>query len=157
MGIDPLVMTQTLAFLTRDGWRPGMGDPTFSAWLIVFCYFLSAAVCAWALRVARAGAKLSHEYPSDRRRVCRARAYRASFLFWAMLVGVFVFLGVNKQLDLQTWLTEIGRRVALAQGWYGQRRAVQAGLVIALAVGGLATLAVLLRNAKSRIVKEATP
>ena len=48
-------------------------------------------------------------------------------------------LGVNKQLDLQTWFTQTGRDLALAQGWYLQRRLVQEVFIIALTLGGLAS------------------
>jgi len=43
----------------------------------------------------------------------------------------FLALGINKQLDLQTALTEAGRVLARYQGWYEQRQFVQL-VVIAL-------------------------
>ncbi len=55
------------------------------------------------------------------------------------------FLGVNKQIDLQTWLTEVGRRMAMAQGWYEQRATVQTIFVLTVAVTGVVTLSVLLK------------
>jgi hypothetical protein len=42
-------------------------------------------------------------------------------------------LGINKQLDLQTALTELGRVLALSQGWYEQRQVVQFWFIAALA------------------------
>lgn len=50
---------------------------------------------------------------------------------WLMLV-----LGLNKQLDLQSLLTEVGRALARAEGWYGQRRVVQ-GWFIALILAAM--------------------
>jgi hypothetical protein len=43
-------------------------------------------------------------------------------------------LGVNKQLDLQTLLGDVGRSVSTAQGWYDKRRAVQAVFVLVFAI-----------------------
>ena len=39
---------------------------------------------------------------------------------------VLLFLGVNKQLNLQTLMIVLGRRAALAGGWFQSRRFVQA-------------------------------
>lgn len=57
------------------------------------------------------------------------------------LVAAFVMAGlcVNKQLDLQSLLTDLGRVVARHRGWYDQRREVQKWFVIA-ALGGAGSL-----------------
>ena len=52
-------------------------------------------------------------------------------------------LGVNKQLDLQTLLTEVGRGMAKAQGWYPMRQRYQDVFLGSVAVAGLAVLVVL--------------
>jgi hypothetical protein len=58
-----------------------------------------------------------------------------------LVVTLFVFfLGVNKQLDLQTWVTEAGRTVTRKQGWYEQRRVIQMWFVAGVAVTGLGLL-----------------
>ena len=112
--------------------------------------------CAWALRVARAGAKLAADYPGENRRARnRSAAYRASFAFWALLMVLFVFLGLNKQIDLQTWLTDVGRRMAQAQGWYDQRAQVQAVFIGAVAVTGLSLLAFLLDRTRELLPRHA--
>jgi len=49
---------------------------------------------------------------------------------------VLLLLGINKQLDLQTALTEIGRMMARSEGWYGMRRAVQLVFILGVAVFG---------------------
>ena len=142
---DLAVAMPTFAVLTADGWRPGIGDPTVIGWLLVACYLTTAVLCAWALRVARIGARTAAEFPGpDRRFRDRTAAYRASFRFWALLVGASVLLGLNKQLDFQMWLTEVGRDVAIEQGWIHQRRQVQSFLVGLVALGGLTTLGSLL-------------
>jgi hypothetical protein len=45
--------------------------------------------------------------------------------FWLMITVLMLFLGVNKQLDLQSLFAEVGRQISLAQGWYPNRRIVQ--------------------------------
>jgi hypothetical protein len=40
---------------------------------------------------------------------------------WATISILFLGLGINKQLDLQSALTEAGRILAIEQGWYGPR------------------------------------
>jgi hypothetical protein len=47
-------------------------------------------------------------------------------------------LGINKQLDLQTALTEAGRVLAHVQGWYQQRELVQLAFIAVVAVTRLA-------------------
>lgn len=104
-------------------WRPGIGDPTPLGWLTVAAYFVAAAAC-W--RTAR-------------------RDGRGP---WLVIALALVLLGINKQLDLQTALTELGRALARAQGWYEQRRTVQAGFIVALTLAGASLLAALLRSAR---------
>jgi hypothetical protein len=87
-------------------WRPTIGDPTFMGWFTVASYF----ACAVPTLIAA----LSHQ-KTDRR----------SFCFWNIVSVLMVLLAINKQLDLQSLLTEIGRQIAKHQGWMEQRRAVQ--------------------------------
>jgi hypothetical protein len=47
---------------------------------------------------------------------------------------LFCALGINKQLDLQTALTELGRVVASRQGWYDARQIVQVRFIIGVAM-----------------------
>ncbi len=123
----------------------GIGDPTIAGWIIAASYLAVAALCAWAVRVTQIGAKMAAVWTGpERRQRDRAAAYLASLLFWALLVMLFVFLSLNKQIDLQTWLTDVGRRIAKAQGWHDQRAAIQTFFVVAVATGSLVTLSVLL-------------
>lgn len=57
--------------------------------------------------------------------------------FWLAMTLIMGALGLNKQLDLQTWLTEIGRDLALEYGWYARRRLVQAIFIGTLVLGGI--------------------
>lgn len=61
-------------------------------------------------------------------------------MFWLLLGGFLLLLGINKQLDLQSLFTQIGRDLALAQGWYNQRTRVQFIFIGALAFIGFASL-----------------
>lgn len=138
-------LSTTLADVTASGWRPRMADTTVPGTLIVAFYLITAIACAWAMSVARIGALMAKEYRSvERRKHDRTVAYRASFLFWALLTLCMVILGVNKHLDLESWLTEFGRTIALSQGWYETRSSVQRPLVAGVAGFGLISLAVLL-------------
>ena len=58
-----------------------------------------------------------------------------------MLLLGMVALGINKQLDLQSALTEMARILALEQGWYGDRRRYQEAFIVAVPVVGLTALA----------------
>ena len=113
-------MTTLEAIATDLGWRPGIGDPTLMGWLTVLAYFGSALACA---RAARA----------DRRD-------RVGPAFWWTFAAGLACLGFNKQLDLQTALTGIGRALAKEQGWYERRRGVQLAFVAAVGVAALAGL-----------------
>lgn len=110
-----------LAFTDGDVWRPGIGDPSVMGWVTVFAYFAVAVLC---LRCARQAS-----VPVRR---------HTEVVFWCGLATLLMLLGVNKQLDLQTWLTLTGRRIAVAQGWYEHRRIVQLffGLFVGLAAFG---------------------
>jgi hypothetical protein len=52
-----------------------------------------------------------------------------------------LLLGVNKQLDLQSALTALGRYVAREQGWYDRRQELQIVFIIVVAALGCAALA----------------
>lgn len=128
-----------LAIMTPDGWRPGIGDPTFMGWMTVCGYLLAFILCSRRFRVLL---HMNDSFP-------RIKAK----LLWSGLALILLALGVNKQLDLQTWLTAFGRALAREQGWYEQRRFVQIIFVIGITVilcGGLAMIAVHLPLASRR-------
>jgi len=106
-------------------WSPGIGDPTLVGWVTVGLYFVAACLC---LLIAR-------------RQGARSRG--SERLFWWGLCALLVLLGINKQLDLQTALTELGRSWSRNQGWYEYRHKVQRAFILAVglcaigAIGGL--------------------
>lgn len=122
-------MPLPLAEVVRGTWRPGIGDPTAFGWATVAAYALAALACAFAARRDRG-----------------ARPAR----FWGVLACGLVLLGINKQLDLQSLITTMGRRAIQTGGLYAYRRAYQLLYVAAVGVAGvlaLGTLAWLSRGA----------
>jgi uncharacterized MnhB-related membrane protein len=76
------------------------------------------------------------------------RRYRSTALpreriFWALAAATMLAMGVNKQLDIQTTLTDIGRTWAREGGWYEQRRAVQEVFVLMVTISMAAVSAAL--------------
>ncbi|QIE57402.1 isopropylmalate isomerase [Pikeienuella piscinae] len=98
-------------------WSPGIGDPTLIGWFTVAAYFVAAALAIRTTMMLRAGGGARD---------------RAEFTFWVGTCIALILLGFNKQLDLQSLLTALGRCVAQIDGWYQQRRAMQAGFIIAI-------------------------
>lgn len=97
-----------------------MNDPGFMGWMTVGCYFLTSVLCfrqLWRLKCHR-----------------RQAAGRPAILLWSGLSLLFCALGVSKQLDLHNLLTGLGRSLAHTQGWYDQRRAVQAVFIALMAL-----------------------
>ncbi len=117
-----------LAIMTDDAWRPGIGDPTFFGWLIVLGYFAAAALCLRAWKYERRIMSSRWTAPREPR-------------FWLLLAVVMFLLGINKQLDLQSLLTDVGRKLARSQGWYEERARVQKAFIAGLAGLGLAIMA----------------
>ena len=126
---------------TEEGWSPGIGDPTLGGWITVAAY-LGAMGLAFHL-----GWSYQKTQPP--------RSLSRSALFWIFL-GIFLLaLGINKQLDLQTWFTEIGKKVAQNQGWYEKRRIVQAIFIILVAVIAAGSFFALLRLLKGNFRRHA--
>ncbi len=107
-------------------WRPGIGDPTVVGWLTVVAYAV-AAVLAW-------GACLRTRRMLD--------LPRGSREIWAVVAVLMLIMCVNKQLDLQSLVTDIGRVLAKRDGWYANRHTAQEhfieGIVVTAAALALA-------------------
>ncbi len=108
------------AAMQNDRWHMGIGDATVYGWVTVAVYVV-ALICA--LRQAHISKILG-----------------ANSTLWYYLALFLLFLGINKQLDLQSWLTQTMKDAAIEHGWYAHRRPVQAGFIIILGVGLLITL-----------------
>lgn len=116
-------------------WSPGIGDPSLIGWVTFGLYFIVALIC---LKSALVSSTEKHS----------TTLYSAKPLktFWLVLTFLLIFLGINKQLDLQTLLTQIGRNISLYQGWYEYRRPVQFIFILTIGLLGVTTLAFLIKT-----------
>ena len=100
-------------------WHPGIGDPSIMGWVTVAAYFgTSVLALLTALK-------------------CRRANVETGFRFWGLLAIFLLLLGINKQLDLQSFFTEIGRMLARDEGWYRERRSVQFVFVVIIGFAGV--------------------
>lgn len=109
---------EQILICTFERWSPKIGDPSVMGWVTVAMYLLAAVM---SLRVAVTG----------RYSLASTRRERA---FWIFLTVLMVLMAVNKQLDLQSFMTASGRCISKIQGWYKARRAVQQEFVLVLAL-----------------------
>src|SRR5712672_1995497 len=109
-------------------WTPGFHDPTALDWAITLGYLVAAGFCLYAWWTEKtAGA--------DARTHVRG--------FWLVVGIAMVLLGINKQLNFQTLLTDVGRGAAEQQGWYERRRTVQRLFVLGFTVVGITAVVAL--------------
>lgn len=124
-----------------DEWYPAIGDPSFMGWLTVAAYFVTAILC-W-----KAAIKARTSNPGS--------GSRKAANLWLLLFALLLCLGINKQLDLQTWFTVLGKKIAIEQGWYERRRVVQAFFVLMLSAGGLLLALLVWRSARGSLRQHA--
>ena len=112
-----IVIQNQFAFsATVDGrWHFGISDPTLFGGLTVLVYFVAVARCI----------KKSKE----------SKFFGGNYQFWLYLAAFLFLLGINKQLDLHGWFTEIMRDRAQTYGWYDYRLPVLIGCVSLLGLG----------------------
>jgi hypothetical protein len=96
-------------------WRPTIGDPSFMGWFTVAAYGFGVALAVLA---------------SSRYGVSNGKIHTREKWVWLGVSGVMAILCVNKQFDLQSLLTDIGRVLSRHQGWYEQRRGLQRLFVV---------------------------
>ena len=104
-------------------WRPGIGDPSLMGWLTVASYLACAVV---SLSAGWTGRRMGKDGG-----------------FWFSICILMILLGINKQLDLQSLFTEIGRQVASHQGWMEQRRLVQFWFIVCLGSAAILSFSLL--------------
>lgn len=110
----------------RHVWHPVIGDPDMISWIIVAGYALAAFFCFRAALHARAAPSIAPRF------------------IWSSFALLLLALAINKQLDLQTLVTDIGRRMARDGGWYAERRHYQREFIVALGIGVIVAMAVAL-------------
>lgn len=118
-----------LAAVEEGRWVPGIGDPSAMGWLTVAAYLVAAALSvAWA--------------------AVPGRGRGMPIAFAAMLL----LLAVNKQLDLQSWMTFEARGLLRQLDLYPHRRTLQVlfiATVAAAAVAGIAIASVAVRRRRA--------
>jgi hypothetical protein len=108
-------------FIKELRWEPTIGDPTPMGWFTVFAYAVAAVLAARVWRIKRES-------------------------MWLWVAIGMTGLCINKQLDLQSLFTAIGRVAAWHEGWFEQRRAFQKWFVLgALGISGVTGALVLWR------------
>lgn len=125
-------MLDSLKSCVFASWAPTIGDPTFMGWFTVGAYGATSVLAA----------------------LISFRKETVARTFWALLAVTLALLAANKQLDLQSSITAIGRCIAKLQGWYEQRRAVQFHFVVIISFLSLLislSIAVLLWRSLSKI------
>ena len=118
-----ILLTQSpyiLAATENGRWHAGIGDATIFGWITVALYLLAVARC-----VVKAVA---------------SKKFGGNYQFWLYLAAFLLLLSINKQLDLQSWLTELVKDNAVGNGWYKHRRPVQIAFIAALGLGMLIAL-----------------
>jgi hypothetical protein len=113
----------------------GAGNLSIVGWLTVILYFCAAIRC-WII---------AREIRSTTGNIEETKELRC----WSSMSAAFFALGVSKQLDLQTILTNTGRVIARFQGWYGQRQSAQIAFVAVIAIMSLIAAIVLVRWARN--------
>lgn len=107
-------------------WIPSIGDPTIIGWATVAVYFIVAVICLKAAFTSNLEKSIKN--------------------LWLFLTFFLIVLGINKQLDLQILLTQFGKGIAIEQGWYKNRRVVQAGFIILIGLTGITTLTFMIKT-----------
>ncbi|MES2660872.1 MAG: isopropylmalate isomerase [Verrucomicrobiota bacterium] len=94
-------------FLKELRWEPTIGDPSFMGWFTVAAYAVAALLAGrvWLL---------------SREKI------------WLFVAIGMVVLCVNKQLDLQSLVTAVGRVIAWHGGWFEDRRSYQKWIVLGI-------------------------
>lgn len=104
-------------------WTPTIGDPTFIGWFTTVAYFISAIL---SISI----------YFSVNTLFAESTRYQQK-IFWLLISFFLFFLCLNKQLDLQTLFTAVGRYYVAQFGWYQDRRAIQKIFVLSIILSSI--------------------
>lgn len=115
--------------IENNHWVPSIGDPTLIGWLTVAVYFIVALIFLKATVISK------NDNPIK--------------VLWGFLTLSLIFLGINKQLDLQTLFTLIGKSLAIEQGWYQYRKITQITFIVLVGLIGTTGLILLFKKYKS--------
>ena len=133
-------------FISQIYWRPRIGDASFMGWLTVAAYGLTAVLCLIAAfrQSTEAGGSQAVGVSG-----AEDKGGRLQHRLWLGISAVMFLLCLNKQLDLQSLLTNIGRIVANQGGWYEQRRTIQFWFVVAVGLASVAAFVFLAWKTRS--------
>ena len=95
-----------------------LSDPTLGGWLIELLYLIVSFSC----------------WRSSRKTVLNSASASYERHVWQAIAVLFFALCISRHFDLQTALTETGRRIAFLEGWYDQHRRVQLAIVALIAI-----------------------
>ena len=103
MRLIPFVLSDAAA-----GWSVGFHDNDPLDWIVTLGYLAAAGFCIYA-------------WLQEKRSGPRGVIPR----FWLVLAILMALLGINKQLNFQTLLGQIGREAVEDEGLYARRRTIQ--------------------------------
>lgn len=115
-----------LGAIENGKWVWGLGDPSPAAIAVTIYYLAIAVMCGLVWRRACTW----YQQFGSGYRPSAARAY------WFLLTLLVFFLGINKQGDLQSFVTVYGREYVRDLGLYDERRGLQQLFIQAVAVSG---------------------
>lgn len=115
-----MVQSAALSEIIR-AWISRSGDAYLSSLINTILYAVSIPAAAYRWKMLQ-----------------RIKAPFTEQVFWLLVILILFVFGINKQLDLQVLLVEIGRPIAVKSGWYESRRLVQT--LFAFVMTGIAGL-----------------
>lgn len=117
-----------MGYFEQIGWSPTIGDPSFLGWFTVFAYLFTSFLCF------KVRGNIHNVIVDKEQRLKR---------LWLLIGLLFLFLAINKQLDLQTFFTQALKFNAREQGWYENRRMFQRIFIYSVLAGGVLLLGTL--------------
>jgi len=125
--------------IKKGYWVKDAGDYTPEGWFITIAYFIICLLCfLFLIKLQKNHANIDKTY----------------IRFWYILTIVVFILGINKQLDVQMLLADIGRTYSQAYGWYNTRRPFQIQFIsffTSLATGFVILIGYALKNIWRRV------
>lgn len=99
-------------------WRLGIGDPTIEGWLICTLYFIGFILSFKKSINVKVNSTVSHKT-------------------WTFISLTLLFLSLNKQLDLQTLISDTGRAIAINLELMEQRHIFKRVFILVVALCGI--------------------
>jgi hypothetical protein len=116
-------------------WSPGIGDPSFMGWFTVFSYYITAGIIL--LSAFRSNSNNGGD----------------NITFKLFIFASMAFLGLCKQYDLPSAITEIGKLLFNSEGWIEKRRIAQVFMIAGFCVVLFSIATILLNRLKQLLNK----